>query len=732
MWTLCMDESGRFDGKAVPGESRERVALVVGGVVCPGSATDLDIEWQAALKRGCKDLGVAYPPHATENPDKASDLRRLAADQVKARGGAWIFVISEPPKKSSLQKDLVRFARMLGEIVDIAARYVASQGGRQLHVRPAQRTVPATNKALEQAKKLGLGTVLLDDDEMLRTQADTEVRQALDALGREDQGALHPFPDLASIEVITASSYSAHCGVFLADIGCNTVYRHLAPPAQEIPSDLDEALGPAPVLVLGLGGLRRLREVDRCLREQPADLVRAAGAVAFLDGHARGHSAQLCRFRAGRLGLARMAAMFWDEACRILSRQQRANPLEIAKLLAGAADVQLSFKTGAYQGTMRALEGAWASKGPLAAHLRKSVEDRELRGRLWRVVMECANHCGDVEGAQRALAEFDAIVRGGRSLTLVAEELEVRNLAVVMAQNRLPTEDDVLDDTLTELLEATEALLQRSSDAAELVVLARPTEPEAQPALCSQAKSQQERALWLAATGDAPAFDAPDRELGRCYGTAARTAGFLQDVDRALELAMKARSYFGASPFDLTFNASVIGRVEMERARLEGAQRSQKGRAVLRAAMELAGASAIAKPKRVRARLQDSKVAVRFPLDLLLSGLLWSPDELMAKRDQWLDALQQAGDGSLYSALSAGELRSHPTEIVARHAGELVRAAGDPGAARRWFELSIEVAQQTDANSTLRRFAPFTRHLANGGGATGRPNSVLCPVFEYR
>ena len=39
-WTLCIDESGRFEGARISGETTETTALVLGGVLCPGTADD--------------------------------------------------------------------------------------------------------------------------------------------------------------------------------------------------------------------------------------------------------------------------------------------------------------------------------------------------------------------------------------------------------------------------------------------------------------------------------------------------------------------------------------------------------------------------------------------------------------------------------------------------------------------------------------------------------------------
>ena len=83
---------------------------------------------------------------------------------------------------------------------------------------------------------------------------------------------------------------------------------------------------------------------------------------------------------------------------------------------------------------------------------------------------------------------------------------------------------------------------------------------------------------------------------------------------------------------------------------------------------------------------------------------------------------------ALFGLLSSGECVSHPTELVARHAGELAKG----GAAKDWFDLSILQCERAPTG-TIRAFGEFTSRLRNGAGEpSGIAGSVSNPTFEYR
>jgi hypothetical protein len=295
----------------------------------------------------------------------------------------------------------------------------------------------------------------------------------------------------------------------------------------------------------------------------------------------------------------------------------------------------------------------------------------------------------------------------------------VENLAVVSCQNELPASETDLPETRGRLEASTKDLVKAAEDAGALIAIAFGDDQdlEVQP-------DDEERALWAAARFDAPRFVTPDMERGRSLGTAARSHAFLGSLDEALTLAFRARSLFWGSAFDLTFNASVIARIELERARLGDGKTDLIG-----AALTAAGVNAIRKTARLRDALSKADGSIRFVFDLVLRALLWAPEATGAAVETWLGALN---DDRLYELLATGSMRSHPTELVARHAAELLTRHGNTGAAERWFQLSIALSDAAGETSTIRRLGVFTRRLYDGSGATGSLASSTNPRFEYR
>ena len=277
-----------------------------------------------------------------------------------------------------------------------------------------------------------------------------------------------------------------------------------------------------------------------------------------------------------------------------------------------------------------------------------------------------------------------------------------------------------------------ERLIQSGDDAGAVLELGFTSDTDSEEVEVKDAEVQ----LWSAACSIDPKWQLHDRERGRIYGTAARCLAFASRWDEARELCMRARSFFGGSPFDLVFNASVLARIELDRLRELGGGVSAIDSEVLVRALELAGTFDIAKPRRVREHLRNPEDPVRFALDLLLRSLLWVPDHGPLQLDSWLAALEPEtkNNRSIFSLLSSGELRSHPSELIARHAGELLRANGEEGQAQSWFGLSIELCSSSGTDSTLHRMGKFTRRLGSDPSflCDGPVGSIFNPTFEYR
>ena len=87
-WTLALDESGRFEGAAVAGEKAERRGYVVGGVLFPKAASEVEKAWRDGFGRQCRDVGGRYPPHSNElGLGQTEMLRARATAELKAVDG---------------------------------------------------------------------------------------------------------------------------------------------------------------------------------------------------------------------------------------------------------------------------------------------------------------------------------------------------------------------------------------------------------------------------------------------------------------------------------------------------------------------------------------------------------------------------------------------------------------------------------------------------------------------
>ncbi len=733
-WTLALDESGQFEGSHLEGERDERVGLIVGGVLFPGAPAQVETPWRDALRKACRATDLKFPPHSTDFDDEArANLGALACNLVSEANGRWVAVVQEPSTKQTAEVALVAYVRLLAETVDLAGRLVASDGGSTLHVLPAQRSL---KMSLDKAKAaLGRGAFTArssdEDGSGVRALSEATVRDAMDSLVREGSGHLDRRPVLGALEVKSAASPTCHPGVLLADLLCNRVYRTL----RKTPSTrLAELLGTLEqeergACIVAFRGLSRIRALDRALRETPTNLSRAAHVVAELEGDAAAGSSGLSRYQATVQGSAFTARSLWERACkRLASSVPSGTESNLARALAASAELDLAAKSGAYEGTWPALSEGWAGESDLAVRVRDGLEDCEVAARLWRLTLECANHRGDVASGRKAAGEFETITRHHRSVALFAEDLHVQNLKNVMLQNALPAETDDLQGLLDALREAASQLVANVDAAAEFLDVVR-AEPDT-----SETHDQtdtREPALWRALLDRPPQWNAPDRERGRSYGTAARSMAFVGALDEALELAMRARGFFVDSTFDLRFNAAVVARILLERRRLSPQPSDQ---AALKPALDLAGCQALRTPKRAFEKISEAS-AQRFLLDLWLRRLLWSRDVDDERQSSWISGLAAAGADSLFSLLSRGELRSHPTELIARHAGELLLKHGEHERAIAWFGLSIEICESSPVG-TMRRFALFTKLLADGSegpsAQLANQGSILAPSFEYR
>ncbi len=722
-WTLACDESGRFN-------STERVALVVAGVLIPGRATE-HTEFRHAFKEECCRLQLEFPPHATdlEGGSRGSplgELRRFVSDWVNASGGYCLGLLAKP---QSVPLSWALHVRMLGSLVDAAGRIVAALGGQTLDLQVASRSAPLSAEDASSAQARGAHLREISGTKLLGVH-DGEVREALESLRRNPVGRLNPWPGESDVAVTTASYGGAHVGIWASDLICNGVYRLLSERRSASLEDLADELALSPKRVL-IGNYRLatdVRRVDQALRLDPPAWVPAARLVAELEAMSRKRTADAESFPASVSGSHQMAELLWQGgmAALALGLRSKRDAENALTQLAGSAQIDLELKHGNYEGTARALEAGWHGSAPLALAMRQACGKRELAARLWRLTLECANHRGDVATSELAQREFEKVLRAGASLSLVAELLLVRNLSNVALQNRLPGEEAEVPNIMVRLDAEARSLERIAHNSVDLGVLLELSDPAGVDANAKRELASPERELRLALDHKGPDWARADRDHGRCLGTSARSLAFAGALDDAIGLLLRARLRFEA-PEDLEFNAMVIARVELERARRDPAHTRPRA---INAALALSGFGQDFGPNPLIEQVRSGTRA-RFALDLVLRALLWAEECLPANvRHSWSTELTKAPDGKLYPLLLVS--RTHPTELVARHAAEVLKKAGHPARAMHWFALSIAISEGAP-EGTLRRLGAYTRALAeNGAVDTGLRGSLLNPTFEYR
>ena len=715
-FTLVFDESGSFE-EVEAGHGAD----VIGGLIVPADARSLEHAWNRSLRPIQEQFGA--PLHANSMPlERRREVFQRLGSIARDSDARWLFLIDASCHDASEYVPFARYMRMLDAYVDLAARLAGAWGVTHLDVRPAQRTLKRLDPAgARKTEQLGLAREAGQDADGTRHRGITEadVRVTLELLGKEGD-----YPALASVEVVSATADARgqtppHPGLALADFGCNSVLSMAGNPDRiaQWPHHSD-----SPPMVVSWKHLPAIRALDRALREPTPSLLRASMAWAGLVGNAR-ITPERWVYRADGAGAVAEEMLARHE--QRLAAGAPAALRGIARRLALEAQSELDAKTGAYEGVWRALQTGWAGESHLAKAVRGRVDDLELAGLLWRLTLECANHRGDVVPARNARDAFTALAQRGTSLAMLAEMFRVRNLWCVTVQNQLSAPDAEAQARMDEVLASARDLLAVAEEAGALVEVVERLGPGAHgDERPDPVAAREDEALWRDLGKTAPVWKGIDCERGRCLGTVARSYAFAGQMDEAIEKLLQSRLCFGADSFERGINATVLCRVLLERARLTDG-RLQDG---LEAAWAIAGIAALYDPRAAVAAIQAEKSA-RFRLDVLFRGLLWAPKVVGAEvAERWTRELRTGSRGVLFALLSSGDYVSHPTELIARHAGELV--AGP--AAMDWFGMSIRQSAQS-ADGTIRVFGEFTAGLRDGTKSTsGTPGSVLNPTFEYR
>ncbi len=300
-----------------------------------------------------------------------------------------------------------------------------------------------------------------------------------------------------------------------------------------------------------------------------------------------------------------------------------------------------------------------------------------------------ANHRGDTERAVEALRRVREASAKERSLRMFLAAVQASTIAAVTEQNRWPF-DPSLDPGAPAAMEAITHWL------AGVV-----------------------RDAWPGALADAH-VPSTDPTLGAALGTLGRTYGFLGRSDEALALLVRARECFVA-PLDLAMNAAFQAHVALDMP--------ETGDAALSQALDALVERGERDPDSCARRLERES-GFRFTAGLLFKCLALGRRRVGLSHEPWVAALERSDAGSLLSWCASQ--RSHPTELLARHAGEFLLRTGHHEAAAPWFALGVALGRA--GGPTLQRFADFTEHLAQGRGAdrSAPLGSVRNPTTEYR
>jgi tetratricopeptide (TPR) repeat protein len=397
-----------------------------------------------------------------------------------------------------------------------------------------------------------------------------------------------------------------------------------------------------------------------------------------------------------------------DKACGIISAGVATRSAETAiRELTGQIKGVLAARHGDYEACEAVLSRLWDAT-PEKESTAQTVlgPDPYLYAGSLIVRAHIANHRGDVETALDALKKAMNASNRENSLRMKLLRLEAANLAAVATQNRWPF-DGAAADEISVMREATDTL-RRSIE-------------EVQPLLdCLDNRTMSSDEKGLRQTEAITQIKDPS--IGGALGTMGRCCAFLGLHKEAIDCLEHAGEHF-ISPLDLSLNAHFLLHVELDRP--DGCD-AGKVNALFNRIVQVVDRA----PEKITQSIRDGNLALRFSLDLLLKAMMADVALEGMDRGKWRDAFIDNKEGGLFRTLSG--LHSHPTELVGRHAGELLRKLGNEDAARQWFELGIVVGEK--GGDTMQRLALFTRRLLDGKGPDlATPiGSVFNPNFEYR
>jgi hypothetical protein len=359
-------------------------------------------------------------------------------------------------------------------------------------------------------------------------------------------------------------------------------------------------------------------------------------------------------------------------------------------------------RQGDYEACERVLERLWDERDPNTPGIIEASfsDDPWALTRAHFLRAQVANHRGDYAKATRSLDRAREIAQQERSIRMRLLMAEAAVVSAGAAQNRWPF-DPSSDEERGAMDQAADWL---HSSLVDLEDSGR-EKTDAAAAWHSEQEEPTQR----------------DPFLGAALGTFGRTLAFLGQHDDATTSLLRSRRCF-SSASDLCANAVYLTHVELDRP-------SRTDPDCFEQFLSLALEPAHRTPDLCSQRLLHDD-GFRFLLNVLLKALAFGLTPTGVDQELWAEALSSTGDESAFSSIA--RLRSHPSELLARHAGEVLSRWDRPAEAARWLDLSVKVGRSGE--ETMRRLAQFTERLANGDGADLRAprGSVFNPCFEYR
>lgn len=450
-----------------------------------------------------------------------------------------------------------------------------------------------------------------------------------------------------------------------------------------------------------------LRRIPALARERPPRPLALAELVTHFEREGR---------KPGREVIGEVGAWLGDHALELFRSEASDRPedtqtAETLRATLGQIAGMADGGAGDYEACEKVLRLYWDEdpRGETSILERALGRDHWTLARARIARARIASHRGDPQHAHRSVALARRSAAHESSLRSRLLSLEAALLEAVAAQNQWPFEPGSLSDAraMEDASTGLEGVIRELRSTLGSEVDEPP--PDFQP-------------LDLGSLGRELWRNVRDPLFGKALGSLGRSWGFLGRHDQAARALLDARSLFVASK-DRTRCVHHLAHLELDRG-----PRFNDG--LLQRMLDQILPAAARAPEVNLHRLSGGDKAFRFTINLLLKTLLRSRAVPGLDRRTWATAFSAEGTGSWFDEVRS--LRSRPTDLLARHAAELLRVSGEEEAAGRWFALGVEVGRE--GGITMQRMAAFTERLWRGGGedAAAPRGSILNPCYEYR